>query len=97
MYRVTYLNCEGSVCSAHVAASSPEAAAERARELADESITVLYVDDGPGLACGCCAAPIAADALRSVADDDSVWCEACYETAMHPGERPVPTVPHNIA
>ena len=97
MYRVTYLNCEGATCTTHVAAASPEAAAQAARELADESITVLYVDDGPGLTCSCCCAPIAPTAPRSAADDDTAWCEACYETAMHPGERPVPTVPHNIA
>ena len=93
MYRVTYLNCEGSVCSAHVAASSPEAAADRARDEADETIEVLYVDDGPGLTCSHCCAPIAPTAPRSVAGDDSVWCASCYETAMHPGERPAPTVP----
>ena len=51
----------------------------------------------PLLTCSCCSAPIAPTAPRSAADDDTAWCEACYETAMHPGERPVPTVPHNIA
>lgn len=45
------------------------------------------------LLCSLCCAPIPATAPRSVADDDTVWCADCYETAMHPGERPAPTVP----
>jgi hypothetical protein len=45
------------------------------------------------LTCSYCEKDIAPDASRSVADDDSVWCADCYETADHVGERPAPTVP----
>ena len=49
------------------------------------------------LTCSLCSAPIPAHAPRSVADDDTVLCAACYETAMRPGERPRPTVPHRAS
>lgn len=49
---------------------------------------------GP-LECVICAETIPRDAPRSVADDDTVWCADCYETAgpAEQEQRPKPGLP----
>lgn len=47
------------------------------------------------LTCASCGETIPDDAPRSVAEDDTVWCEGCYETSgpAEQEQRPRPSVP----